>query len=69
MELDFHKARHPLVSDVLIPCRDSLFMELSASRSCQTIQEWVLIPCRDSLFMEPCGVAGIRIILDCFNPL
>ena len=36
---------------VLIPCRDSLFMELS--NRTRALTSAVLIPCRDSLFMEP----------------
>jgi len=37
---------------VLIPCRDSLFMELGFDHSTGKFA-MVLIPCRDSLFMEP----------------
>ena len=40
-------------TEVLIPCRDSLFMEPQASWDYQRHAE-VLIPCRDSLFMELC---------------
>ena len=35
---------------VLIPCRDSLFMELEHLKA--TAMTLVLIPCRDYLFME-----------------
>ena len=53
---------------VLIPCRDSLFMEHRYYQQRQ-VCILVLIPCRDSLFMEREVIMWMARFILSFNPL